>query len=62
MLCAICCCLVVLNVSTPPVHTELDGASIKNMKMLQRLRVLENKGQEFSSKSLRELKGSGACV
>lgn len=42
-------------------HLELDGSSIKNMKMLQRLRVLESKGQEFASKSLRELKGSGAC-
>lgn len=27
--------------------------------MLQRLRVLETKGQEFSSKSLKDLKGSG---
>lgn len=38
---------------------ELDMKSIKSMKMLQRLRVLEKKGQAFASKSLKDLKGSG---
>eukprot|EP00877_Chromochloris_zofingiensis_P010625 jgi/Chrzof1/5816/Cz16g16260.t1 len=38
---------------------ELEGSDLENMKMLQRLRVLEDKGQSFSTSAIKDLKVFG---
>lgn len=49
--CCCCCCWFV------PV--ELEGAGIHKMKMLQKMRLLEEKGQTFASTPIKELKVFG---
>jgi hypothetical protein len=46
--CCCCCCC-----------SELEGAGIHKMKMLQKMRLLEEKGQTFASTPIKELKVFG---
>ncbi|KIY94470.1 hypothetical protein MNEG_13491 [Monoraphidium neglectum] len=44
-------------------NTELQGVDLKSMKMLQRMRILEEKGQSFALLALKDLPiiGGGGC-
>ena len=41
-------------------HAEIEMEKLKDAKMLKRMRVLEEKGQEFSMKPIKELKSLGS--
>jgi hypothetical protein len=45
--------------ATPTAYTELEGAGIHKMKMLQKMRLLEEKGTTFASTPIKELKVFG---
>lgn len=53
-------CFLCLAEALATWHAELEGSDLENMKMLQRLRVLEDKGQSFSTSAIKDLKVFGA--
>lgn len=53
------CCAPPPSTHTPLTPPELEGAGIHKMKMLQKMRLLEEKGTTFASTPIKELKVFG---